>query len=155
MIKIKIKDLLNGETALAKVKSVLDNEGFDFSLGYKLTRLINKVSSELQEIYRQREKFLNKYGEEDKDNPGIFRVKDEYAEKAQKVWDKFIETEIEISGVNKLTEEEVAAIGKLTTTEIIGIAPFTTVDMIDLTQTLETHVPSIDELEKDNDAFNE
>ena len=131
MLKIKIIDLLHSEIAFSKIKSQLDSDGFEFTLAYKLTKLLNKISSELTEIYKQREKFLKKYGEEDKNNPGTYILKNNNSKEATKIWDKFVNTEVELSGVKKLTKDEVTELGKLTTAELISILPFTEVEKID------------------------
>ena len=79
MITLTVKDLILLKPSLEKLIKCSEEEPLDFSLTYKLSRIINKVQSALIEYYQKRDEFIRKLGVEEieKDKEGnIVMVKD-------------------------------------------------------------------------------
>lgn len=144
MIRIKINDLLNAENALFSIKRKLENEGFDFDISYKVSRLINRVAIEINEIYAQKDRLIRKYGVKDKENENQYVIPPHNVNKVNELWNKFLEIEIEIPGIDKLSKEDLNKMGKFTAAQLLKLRPFIKEEVDFQFKDVKPATPSID-----------
>ena len=126
MIEIKVLDLLNAEQILTKIKGDAEKNGLNFNLSYKLKKLLDKLSPEYSDIYEQRARIFNKFGEkqENEDGQEEIRVPSEKVPEFNKYWEELLATKVEVFNVFKLKLDELSLTEKYTLEEVAFLEPF-------------------------------
>lgn len=126
MIEVKVVDLLNAEQILTKIRKDAEKNGLNFNLSYKLKKLLDKLSPEYTDIYEQRAKIFEKFGEKQKTEGGEdeIRVPSEKVPDFSKYWEELLDTRVEVFNVFKLKLDELTLNEKYTLQEVAFLEPF-------------------------------
>jgi len=127
MIKLKVSELLNAENALLKLKSktLSPDDSVSFSLSYKLSKLLDKLNPELIDVYKQRTKILEKFGQkEGEGEEAKFIIPPEQQNNFNKYWSLLMDMDIELFNVFKFNWEELSPITNISLSEIYQLKPF-------------------------------
>ena len=73
MIKLRLSEIHDAKSVLTKLVGM----GFSMRLGYLLSKIVKEVNVELLEFDASHRALILKYGEQDKDNGDLWRVKPE------------------------------------------------------------------------------
>jgi len=95
-MKLLLKDIKTAETALSKIMMT----PIEFKLSYRISRVMNKLVSEIKEIEDYRLKMVEKFGEKEKDKDGKetgrLSVPPEKYEDFNKEFTVYLDGEVEI-----------------------------------------------------------
>ena len=98
MLQVTMNELLNSNEAMRNIAT----KELPIKISYQISRIINKMESELKIFEDLKRKIFTNYGENTKD--GQIRIKDENREKFQKEMRILLDTSVEIYG-NKIELE--------------------------------------------------
>jgi two-component SAPR family response regulator len=130
MIKLKLQNIVTAEAVLNKL---ISNTDLDFTLSYKLNRLVKKIQPELTDFYTQKKALLDKFGTVQDDNTYV--IPDENKERFTELYLKLLDIDIELTNVYKFKKEELAGI-KLSVADIDSFDAFIEPDL-ELVETTE------------------
>jgi len=120
--KLKTIEIINLARGFNELAVAGEQEGMPAKLSYKLARQITKLQDASKSFQEQADKLLKKYGEEDKENPGTYSVKDVEAYKADMQSLESIEEEVEILS-EKIKLDEIEGV-KVKTSTMITLEKF-------------------------------
>lgn len=115
--KLKTIEIINLAKGFNELAVAGEQEGMPAKLSYKLARQITKLQDTTRSFQQQADKILKKYGEEDKEKPGTYNIKNVEAYKADMESLESIEEEVEILS-EKIKLDEIEGVRVKTSTMI-------------------------------------
>lgn len=113
MIKLKLNDVVNSEHIFVKIQNLSKEKELPVSLTYKISKLIKKITPELENFYEEKLKLLKKYGKEvlNEDKPtGQYQIEDDNMQSFMSDFKELINMDVELSGVFPLSLLELESV---------------------------------------------
>ena len=113
MIKLKLNDVVNSEHIFVKIQNLSKEKELPVSLTYKISKLIKKITPELENFYEEKLKLIKKYGKEvlNEDKPtGQYQIEDDNMQSFMSDFKELINMDVELSGVFPLSLLELESV---------------------------------------------
>lgn len=126
MIKLTLAELVGAEPIFAKLDKLSKEGNLVFKVTYQLTKLIKKIQPELQDYYAEKQKLLEKFGKEikDEEDKSTGQYKIENTEEFMKYMQELLSVELELSNVFPFKTEDLESVKGLSVEDIAGFGKF-------------------------------